>query len=405
MSEIPDDEQPRRGEDAPSTRRRSVLKALSAPPLAMALAGCPGGSDGGVKSDETDGAGPPGDLSPGATLAFEDAISGAGSYEFSVTTGDGETTVTGRVTDGDQYVRTVRAGQTEQGGPATETYLVDGRGYLVTATQCLKYDAGSGSREPGGDSDSGAGSTELRLVDRTTAEGRELYRFEPVEQQTTAPTVSESSGTATPTDESDAGKLLYYVDVETGYLRRIERGATAVEYGSWGSVAPVTPPERECEPYEMPTAGETPTPTPTDPERDTPTQTQTPVPTGPTTPTESVTIPDEWETDRTQEYTLDDRVSAQVAVSGEQITLVQFVAEFPVDVYTVPIEVAADFPSEAALSRTVDSLTSTGRPAGLLVGVLSGNDHVVFVDNTAEIGVEPPSSDAVTELSLRLAFE
>lgn len=402
-----------------STRRRSVLKTLSLPPLAMALAGCPDDNDPFAPGAPGTG-GPPEDLSPGATLAFEEAVRGGRSYELSVSVGagEGETTLTGRVDGNNQYVRT------EQGEGATETYLVDGQGYLVTGDQCVQYEAGvGGQRPPGGTDSETSASMDLRLVERATVDGRETYRFEPAGDwgaatrtggtatATTAPTDAGESGATGPTTDTDEPgatartpvredtQPTYHVDVETGYLRRVETGTTVIEYGSWGSVRPVTAPDRECQPRESGggPGGGTRTATGTE----TRTGTVTPTPTR----TEPVTAPEEWESDRTREYTVEDRTGVQVAVSGRQTTLVQFVAPFPVDVYTVPVDVAADFPGEAALSRTVDALTATGRPTGRLLGVLEGDDHAVFIDNTAEVGVDPPSPDAVAEVSLRIAFD
>lgn len=403
-----------------STRRRSVLKTLSLPPLAMALAGCPDDND--PFAPEAPGTGgPPEDLSPGATLAFEEAVRSGRSYELSVSAGAGdrETTLTGRVDGTDQYVRT------EQGDTATETYLVDGQGYLVTGDRCVQYEvgAGGGRASDGTDSESPA-SMDLRLVERTTIDGRETYRFEPTGEQmtatrtagnesgTTAATDAAASGTTAPatgagesetmaaTPARDGGQPTYYVDVETGYLRRVETGTAVVEYGSWGAVQPVTAPDRECQPREPGAAPGTATGTATRTETRTGTGSVTPAPTR----TEPPTTPGEWEVDRTQEYTVGDRTGLQLPVSGRQTTLVQFSASFPVDIYTVPVDVAAAFPGEAALSRRVDALTATGRPTGRLLGILEGDDHVVFIDNTAEVGVDPPSPDAVAEVSLRVAF-
>lgn len=396
-------------EQSVSTRRRSVLKTLSLPPLAMALAGCPDDND--PFAPEAPGTGgPPENLSPGATLAFEEAVRGGRSYELSVSVGagDGETTLTGRVDGNDQYIRT------GQGDAATETYLVDGQGYLVTGDQCVQYEVGVGGERPPGEADrEDSASMDLRLVERTTVDGRETYRFEPTGD---GRTVTRSTGTvpgttAPATDANEPGATAvtpvredtqptYYVDVETGYLRRIDTGTAVVEYGSWGAVPPVTPPGRECQPRE-PSAGlgaGTGTRTPT--RTETRTGSVTPAPTR----TEPVTTPAEWEVDRTREYTVEDRTGIQLTVSGQQTTLVQFVAPFPVDVYTVPVDVAANFPGETALTRSVDALTVTGRPTGRLLGVLEGGDHVVFVDNTTEVGVDPPSPDAVAELSLRIAY-
>ena len=404
-----------------STRRRSVLKTLSLPPLAMALAGCPDDSDPFAPGAPGTG-GPPEDLSPGATLAFEEAVRGGRSYELSVSAGAGdrETTLTGRVDGTDQYVRT------EQGDTATETYLVDGQGYLVTGDRCVQYEVGAGGGAPAGGADSeGPASMDLRLVERATTDGRETYRFEPAGDwgtatrtggtgsATTAPTdAGESGPTGSTTDTDGPGATAatparedtqptYHVDVETGYLRRVETGTAVIEYGSWGSVRPVTAPDRECRSREPGGGSGTGTGTRTAAETETRTGSATPTPTR----TEAVTVPEEWEVDRTREYTVEDRTGVQVAVSGRQTTLVQFVAPFPVDIYTVPVDVAADFPGEAALSRSVDALTVTGRPTGRLLGILEGDDHVVFIDNTAEVGVDPPSPDAVAEVSLRIAYD
>ncbi|MEF8886548.1 MAG: hypothetical protein V5A30_01985 [Haloarculaceae archaeon] len=403
-----------------STRRRSVLKTLSLPPLAMALAGCPDDND--PFAPEAPGTGgPPEDLSAGATLAFEEAVRGGRSYELSVSVGagEGQTTLTGRVDGNDQYVRT------EQGATATETYLVDGQGYLVTGDRCVRYEVGDGGgRPPGGADGEDSASMDLRLVERTTVDGRETYRFEPTgermtatrtagnESRAAAATDAAASGTTAPatgtgepettaaTPAGDGGQPTYYVDVETGYLRRTETGTAVVEYGSWGSVQPVTPPDRECQPRESGDGPGVGTATRTATGTETRTGAVTPTPTR----TEPAGTPGEWEADRTREYAVEDRTGVRIPVSDRQTTLVQFSAPFPVDIYTVPVDVAADFPGEAALSRSVDALTATGRPTGRLLGTLEGDDHVVFIDNTAEVGVGPPSPDAVAEVSLRVAF-
>lgn len=406
-----DEEAPDTGRSV-STRRRSVLKTLSLPPLAMALAGCPDDNDPFAPGAPGTG-GPPADLSTGATLAFEEAVRGGRSYELSVTVGagEGETTLTGRVDGNNQYVRT------EQADAATETYLVDGQGYLVTGDHCIQYEAGAGGGQPPGGTDSeGSASVDLRLVERTTIDGRETYRFEPAgdwgtgtraagnASATTAPTTDAGEpGATAATPAREDSQPAYYVDAETGYLRRVETGTAVIEYGSWGSVRPVTAPDRECQQRESGAGAGTGagTPTATRAGTRTPMGTATPTPTG----TEPVTAPEEWESDRTRDYTVEDRTGVQVAVSGRQTTLVQFVAQFPVDIYTVPVDAAADFPGEAALSRSVNALTVTGRPTGRLLGILEEDDHVVFIDNTAEVGVDPPSADAVAELSLRIAYD
>jgi hypothetical protein len=40
--------------------------------------------------------------------------------------------------------------------------------------------------------------------------------------------------------------MTYYVDAETRYPRRLETGATVVDYRSWGDVEPITVSDLDC---------------------------------------------------------------------------------------------------------------------------------------------------------------
>lgn len=212
--------------EATATRRRRVLAAMAAGATAPALAGCSGlGDDDPVVED----------LEPGDTTGYGGAIRFGDAYAMSVTrVADGSTTLVGRFSGADRYLRQERA------DGSIESYLVDGVGYVVEDADCTRYpDLDAGVRSVGSVADdSGARDDQpsrLTVTDRDTIDDRAALVLE--------------------ADRDDAS-LTYYVDEETRRLRRLETPTTVVAYRSWNDVDPIEAPDGDCR-----EAPEAPTPT------------------------------------------------------------------------------------------------------------------------------------------------
>lgn len=227
-----------------SSRRRQFLKTLSVPPFAAALAGCESIGDDLLK----DGA-PTGVPDDGGRSELAAVVEFGESFAVDVVASSvagGETRLTGRVDRGDYYLRV------EREDAATELYVVDGTGYVLDDDRCLEYPDVTARQEVQADSREGGEyeaptSPSVAPTGTTTVDGREVRAFE--------------RSAAGPDGSGEA--LTYYVDSETGYLRRIETESTVVDFRSWGDVEPVEAPDVECQQMEGPSLP-TGTPTPTD---------------------------------------------------------------------------------------------------------------------------------------------
>jgi hypothetical protein len=250
MRQNPGDSNRSRTDGQPSDRRR-FLQVLSATGLSASVAGCAE-----LGPEAVDRA-PLRDLEPGDRTGYPGAFRFGDAYRMAVTrTGEETPTTTARFDGDDRYLR-FRVGGA---GSAVESYIVDGDGYVVVSGECTRYpdlDAGmagvaSVSGQPA------AGTPELRMTGTTSLDGREMLvlTLPPAERPgqgssgTADGTASPRRGTPTRarsgTDGDPHGRLTYYVDAETRYPRRLETGATVVEYRSWGDVEPVVVPDLDC---------------------------------------------------------------------------------------------------------------------------------------------------------------
>lgn len=369
---------------APTTGRRSLLKTLSVPPLVAALAGCPSmDTDSSTDDEPTEGDEPSPDVSEGEAISFDDAVRFADSYEIRVSApaGDDQSGVvmTGRVHEGDQYVRT------EQGGSTTESYLVDGQGYVVTGEDCFTYPTDAASPEDTGPAESGDApdsQSEVTLLERTVIDGTEIDRYERRDRGT---------------EQGDT--VRYDVAAETGHLRRMRTGSTVIEYSAWGGADPVTPPDVECQPYEGPTV-EDPT---TDTEAGTDGETNPPGG-SPDTPID----PGDWDIYAERAFEVATAQGVQLPVVTDSTVLIAFetTTDFAVDVYTVQVSDEITIPDEVTESNVVPELSFPDSRSDRGQTVLERNDYAVFVDNTADRGVAtPPSEDAVAAVTVTLGVK
>lgn len=161
---------------------------------------------------------------------YGDAIDFEPSYELSLTMerADGETVrLQGRFVDDDHYL------SYEWAPSGLESYRIGGDQYFVVDGACQAYRELDADRSP------------PQTVTRDTAD-------EP-------PVTVERSGSTTidgtevdiyslpPTTTAGATSPTYYVDTETRYLRRLERDSSVVDYSAWGTAAPITAPDLDCQ--------------------------------------------------------------------------------------------------------------------------------------------------------------
>lgn len=372
----------------PATRRRSLLKTLSVPPLVAALAGCPSmDTDSSTDDEQTEGGEPRPDVSEGEAISFGDAVRLANSYEIQVRTLTGDdqpgVTMTGRVHEGDQYVRT------EQGETTTESYLVDGQGYVVTGEDCFTYptDAASldGDTEPAESGDAPDSQPEVTLLERTVIDGTEVDRYERRDRGT---------------EQGDT--VRYDVAAETGYLRRMRTGSAVIEYSAWGGADPVTPPDVECQPYEAPTVEDSATDT------DTGTDSETNPPSGSEGSSDTPTDPGDWDIYAERAFEVATAQGVQLPVVTDSTVLIAFetTTDFAVDVYTIQVSDETTIPDEVTEANVIPELSFPDSRGDRGQTVLESNDYAVFVDNTAERGVAtPPSEDAVAVVTITLGVK
>ncbi len=197
--------------------RRWMLRALPTAAL-TGVAGCGGigGEGGDTRSD----------LVPGETAEFSAVIAFEDRYEMTTTVEDGAT-VTGRF-DGEN--RTVRY---ETGDRVVTFSVVDGDGYLVSDGDCVRYPDVTATLEENRaavtDRAADAAAPTLTVDRTTTLDEAEVWVLE----------LDEGF-------EGVDGAVTYYVDVATNHMRRVDLGATVVDYRSWGAVDPVEPPADDC---------------------------------------------------------------------------------------------------------------------------------------------------------------
>lgn len=210
------------------TSRRRLLASVSVAPIAVSLAGCQADVSG------EEGRTVP-EIEPGDTVPLGDAVRFGKSYAMAVTlrSGSGETReVIGRFHGDDHFVRT------SSGVVETESYIVDGTGYLLVDGECTEYPeldtAVDGIVEVSDDRPAQVGPMELAVTGTETIKGRKAYRLESTE------------GRGVSVEEP----VTYFVDADTRHIRRIELGNTAVDYHSWNEVDPVEPPDMDCSPEE-----------------------------------------------------------------------------------------------------------------------------------------------------------
>jgi hypothetical protein len=214
-------------EAGPAARRRQFLKGLTIPPTAAALAGCSRVDVGGDASDPIVE-----NLEPGDVTGFPGAIRFGDRYAIDITHGgDGTKTLSGRFHNEDRVLEFADGGD----GTTMTSYIVDGDGYVVTAGECIEYPSLTTGFESiakigDGDASDAAEAPQLSITGQTTIDGRTMLMFEPEQGEPV----------------EDDLELTYYADEGTRYLRRIETGATTVEYHSWNAVEPIEMPDMNC---------------------------------------------------------------------------------------------------------------------------------------------------------------
>ena len=230
------------------TRRRVLVGAVAG---TVALAGCsddgtdePADAGAGEGDGETESTGDEMDTETadeGMTETADEAATNqsyreAVRYENSVEiTGtfeqDGRTTdIKGRFNGGNAYWRT------EVDGQVSEIYMVDGDQYTVSDGECYRN---TGQQGGSGGFDLGSFDSDTSELPDVTAEGTTTIEGETM-------LVYEFASEAASGFESEA---TYYVSRETGYLRRVESDSGTIDYHSWGSADPVSPPDMDCESY------------------------------------------------------------------------------------------------------------------------------------------------------------
>ena len=226
---------------ADTTRRRLLTGSVA---LATAgLAGCTGDGSGDDDADDTanDGMddGPSGDDQDGAddvggsaTLGETADLGAMDSVAFGMQSLDSamEFEFTGRMHEGNLYYEYVVDGQT------IEYYLVDGDFYMVMDGMCFANPGeGQDPAEMDPEEEVAIGTHEdfiqdhpdVEWVSRDEIDGVEVYVYE--------------FG-----DDGMGGELTYYVEVDTGLLRRVRSTEFVIDYHSWGDADPVSAPDVEC---------------------------------------------------------------------------------------------------------------------------------------------------------------
>ena len=165
----------------------------------------------------------------GETLETQDGIS---SFEFEMRFLDPEVDFEprGRVHHGDFYYQL----ETPEG--LIEYFVVDDDVYMVMDDFCFKNpgeeeDPAEVEPEDEVDFDDHAEIAEqhpdIEWVDRDDIDGVAVYVYEIDEAELDEP-------------------ITYYVEISTGYLRRIETAEVVIDYFNWGQASPVEEPDVEC---------------------------------------------------------------------------------------------------------------------------------------------------------------
>lgn len=177
-----------------------------------------------VEETETDGSDEPASFRE--AVRYEESFAMTGTFQQDGQPAEAE----GRFNGGNFYMRF------EQDGQVVESYWVDGDHYLVADGQCfLNPGRGgvSGAFDPESVREDPEDLPEVTAEGTTTIDGETMYVYE---------FASEAAAGV----ENEA---TYYVSAETGYLRRVEGEFGTIDYGSWGSAAPVEAPDMDCESY------------------------------------------------------------------------------------------------------------------------------------------------------------
>lgn len=208
-------------------QRRSFLKTLPLPPIVAALAGCQSDDLGIDLSDVPTAT----ENEPGGGIRFGDVIQIGEAYHAQVVMrgGNGSTIrMAGRFYGEDYYLRI------ERDGAVSEAYLVDDDRYVDVNGQCSQYPDVRVASQDASASDGRAGgietSPQLTRAGSTTIDGREMLVFELLED----------------TFGGYGDQLTYYVDPESGYLRRLEAGSITVDYYFRREVEPIVAPDMDC---------------------------------------------------------------------------------------------------------------------------------------------------------------
>lgn len=181
--------------------------------------------------DATDGGGQGGSAqSYGEAVTFENSYAMEGEFENPETGESG--TITGRFAGGNGHI------EFEASGQRTEMYFVDGTTYMVARGQCTVLPGGDGGNDVAPNVDV---RSEVESADEVAQRHPDL----------------QPAGTTTIDGEpvniyeiDDSGGATYYISQSTGYPRRIETAYGQMDFHSWGSVDPISPPDMDCQSLE-----------------------------------------------------------------------------------------------------------------------------------------------------------
>lgn len=229
---MPRDNELPRCQEHPTSRTRRQLLTGGLSVLVASQAGCLGNGGGPQATPtpppQTPAPEPATPTSTPMAPVFGEAVSIADSFAFEITAHYQDLAVSGRQYQDDHYHDIRLQGQ------SVEEYVVDGTEYVVTQGLCVT-DPGAGNdptsdlelvgTDPATHESAVAGNAEVTPVETTTLDGASVYVYEVT---------------------LDGVDTRYFVDVETGFLRRFEmqapEGDIVVEYHSWGEVNPIDPP-------------------------------------------------------------------------------------------------------------------------------------------------------------------
>lgn len=165
----------------------------------------------------------------GDMLETQDGIS---SFEFEMRSLDPELDFEagGRVHDGDFYY------QTESPEGLVEYYFIDDVVYMVMDDFCIK--------NPGEEEDPANVDPEDEVEFDGHAEMAEQY---PDTERMARDEIDGVDVYVYEIDEAELNQpITYYVEISTGYLRRVETAEAVIDYFNWGQASPVEEPDVEC---------------------------------------------------------------------------------------------------------------------------------------------------------------